>query len=80
MQATRRVRIVSEQGAKPRSKARLSAYGMQALATVAKCSTDTVSRAVAAGELDMQSMESALIWIGNRRKKIKASNSAADRQ
>jgi hypothetical protein len=53
------------------AKARLSAYGMQALATVAKCSTDTVSRAVVAGDIDMESMESALIWVGNRRKKIK---------
>ncbi len=68
MQATRRVRIVTEQGAKPRSKARLSAYGMQALATVAKCSTDTVQRAVAAGKLDMQSIESALMWVGERKK------------
>ncbi len=68
MQATRRVRIVTEQGAKPRSKARLSAYGMQALATVAKCSTDTVQRAVAAGKLDMASMESVLMWVGERKK------------
>lgn len=57
-----------EQGAKPRSKARLCAYGMQALATVAKCSTDTVSRAVAAGSLDMGSMDSVLMWVGNRKK------------
>jgi len=68
MKSQRRVRIVIEQGAKPRSKAHLSAYGMQAVATVAKCSIDTVQRAVSAGSLDMASMDSVLMWVGERKK------------
>lgn len=80
MLTRRTVRVVSEQRTYKGDKSRMSAYGEMALASVAKCSTRTVRRAIESGDLEMNSMESALIWIGNRRKKIKAANSAADRQ
>ena len=68
MTSRRTVTVVTEQKAFKGAKARMSAFGILAIATVAKCSTRTVERAIDDGKLDMESMESVLMWVGNRRK------------
>lgn len=67
MTSRRTVTVVTEQRPFKGSKAHLSAFGLLAVATVAKCSTRTVERAVEAGALDMESMDSVLMWVGNRK-------------
>ena len=69
MTSRRKVTVVTEQKAFKGAKAPMSAYGILAIATVAKCSTRTVERAIDDGKLDMESMESVLMWVGNRKPK-----------
>lgn len=73
MTSRRTVTVVTEQPTYKKDKTRMHAYGVQAVATVAKCSARTVERAVDAGALDMGSMQSVLMWVGNRGKKVTAS-------
>lgn len=67
MTSRRTVTVVIEQPTYKRDKTRMHAYGVRAIATVAKCSARTVERAVDAGALDMGSMVSVLMWVGNRK-------------
>lgn len=70
MTSRRTVTVVAEQPTYKGDKTHMHAYGVQAIAAVAKCSTRTVERAFEAGALDMESMESVLIWVGSRKPKF----------
>ena len=63
------VRIAREEPLKRGSKARLVAYGLRSIAAIAGCDLKTVRRAIAAEQLDEESLESVLDWIEARKAK-----------
>lgn len=69
MTSRRTVTVVTEQPTYKGDKTHMHAYGVEAIAKVAKCSTRTVERAIDAGAVDLESMESVLMWVGSRKSK-----------
>lgn len=63
----RTVRLVNEEPSKRDGKARLSAFGLRAVASLAGVSLRTVRRAAKAGELDMGSLAGVSGWIERQR-------------
>ena len=63
----RTVRLVNEEPSKRAGKARLSAFGLRAVASLAGVSLRTARRAAKAGDLDMGSLAGVAGWIGRQK-------------